>query len=103
MRVLIVDDDPMALAMLRHSLQKLGHEVLSAADGRELGIVRSSSVRLVVCDWEMPEMSGVELCRTAGRAFGGICVLHLAQLARQFGRHSGGPYRRRGRLHHQAV
>ncbi len=64
MRILIVDDDPMALALLRHSLQKLGHEVLSAKNGREaLEIVQSGSVRLLICDWEMPEMNGVELCR----------------------------------------
>jgi putative two-component system response regulator len=79
MRILIVDDDPMALAMLRHSLQKLGHEVLSAANGREaLDIVRRSSVRLVICDWEMPEMSGVELCRALrdGHAAGYVyCIL----------------------------
>lgn len=64
MRILIVDDDPMALAILEHALEKLGHEVLSAKNGREgLEKVRYADVRLVICDWEMPEMSGIELCR----------------------------------------
>src|SRR5690242_6937440 len=68
MRILIVDDDPMALEMLRHALAHGGHDVLTASDGKEaLEVVRRSGCRLVISDWEMPEMSGVELCRAVRR------------------------------------
>ena len=35
MRILIVDDDPIALEMLRHALTRAGHEVVCAGNGRE--------------------------------------------------------------------
>jgi putative two-component system response regulator len=64
MRILIVDDDPMALEMLRHALEHAGHEVESAENGRQaLDILRRGTIRLVISDWNMPEMDGVELCR----------------------------------------
>jgi putative two-component system response regulator len=64
MRILIVDDDVMSLQMLRHALTDSGHEVVTAANGREaLAILRGGSCRVVISDWEMPEMTGVELCR----------------------------------------
>src|SRR5581483_7653496 len=64
MRILIVDDDEIALEMLRHSLEKAGHEVESSVNGRDaLAKLASGSYRIVISDWEMPEMNGVELCR----------------------------------------
>jgi putative two-component system response regulator len=64
MRILIVDDDDLALEMLRHTLQCAGYEVETASDGRAaLDILRQGRVRLVISDWEMPEMTGIELCQ----------------------------------------
>ena len=64
MRILIVDDDPMALEMLRHALERAGHEVESTENGRQaLEVLRRGNLRLVISDWTMPEMDGVELCR----------------------------------------
>jgi putative two-component system response regulator len=64
MRVLIADDDEIALMVLKDALTEAGHEVQTACNGREaLEMVRDDAYRLVVTDWEMPEMSGVELCR----------------------------------------
>ena len=64
MRILTVDDDDMALEMLNSSLEQAGHEVYSAGDGREaLDVLNSKPCRLVITDWEMPEMNGPELCR----------------------------------------
>jgi len=64
MRVLIVDDDELALEMLRNALEGAGHEVESASNGREAleALERNPACRLVVSDWEMPEMSGPQLC-----------------------------------------
>ncbi len=45
-------------------LTYFGYEVSTASDGREaLEMLRSGAFHMVVSDWEMPEMSGVELCR----------------------------------------
>lgn len=64
MRVLIVEDDDIAAETLEHALTRFGYEVTIARNGREaLEAVRTSLYRLVVSDWEMPEMTGIELCR----------------------------------------
>jgi putative two-component system response regulator len=64
MRVLIVDDDEIARDLLSEALIGAGYEVSAAKDGREaLEILRTGVFRLVISDWEMPEMSGLELCR----------------------------------------
>ena len=64
MRVLIVDDDEIDLELLYVTLTRAGYEVDVARNGqRALEIVRDGAHRLVISDWEMPEMSGVELCR----------------------------------------
>lgn len=62
--ILIVDDDDIALEMLSHTLTQAGYEVYTAANGRAaLEILEQGRARLVISDWEMPEMSGLELCR----------------------------------------
>ncbi len=64
MNVLVVDDEPVARQIAAHTLQEAGYEVTTAPDGREaLEILRRGQHRLVVSDWMMPQMDGVELCR----------------------------------------
>jgi putative two-component system response regulator len=64
MRILIVDDDELSRELLRHALREAGYKVKSAANGREaLDILRRTSCRMVISDWNMPEMDGVQLCR----------------------------------------
>lgn len=64
MRILIVDDNKIALTVLRNALEHNGYEVVTATDGQQaLAILRSGSCRLVISDWEMPHMNGIELCR----------------------------------------
>ncbi len=65
MKILIVDDDEMALSMLENVLQEAGYNVLLAQNGKEaLEILRRDQCRMVISDWEMPEMNGLELCKT---------------------------------------
>src|SRR6478609_6242288 len=64
MLALLVDDDEIALAMLEHTLQRSGFEVITASNGREaLEVLRREHVRLVISDWDMPGLTGLELCR----------------------------------------
>ncbi|HEX3871952.1 MAG TPA: HD domain-containing phosphohydrolase [Pirellulales bacterium] len=63
MRVLIVEDDPDALELLEHALTCFGYEVATATNGFEaLEKVRTGNYRVVVSDWEMPGLTGLELC-----------------------------------------
>jgi sigma-B regulation protein RsbU (phosphoserine phosphatase) len=64
MKVLAVEDDPVALAILSRTLRKLGHEVVTAHDGDEaLRMLETEPVRMLVSDWTMPGVDGLELCR----------------------------------------
>src|SRR6266567_2726095 len=79
MRVLIVDDSKPALIVLKHALVTGGYEVETAQDGRAaLEIVRGGNCRLVISDWEMPEMDGIQLCRAIrAEAFAGYVYVVL--------------------------
>ncbi len=79
MQILIVDDDELSLDMLSHSLEREGYEVLRTNNGREaLQILREGGCRLVISDWDMPEMSGIELCRAVrGEDFNGYIYVIL--------------------------
>jgi two-component system chemotaxis response regulator CheY len=64
MIVLAVDDDPASLMITRSAMRALGHECVCAASGEDAW--RSFLVRrpdVIVSDWSMPGMSGLELCR----------------------------------------
>ncbi|MGD0676452.1 MAG: response regulator [Polyangiaceae bacterium] len=64
MRVLIADDDPVSLRLLGAALGKMRHEVLIAHDGREAWeLFQQADIPLVITDWLMPHVSGVELCQ----------------------------------------
>src|SRR5450432_2956979 len=64
MRILIVDDDELSLAILEGVLDEMGYEVERARNGREaLTKLRGGEIHIVITDWEMPEMNGLELCR----------------------------------------
>lgn len=64
MRILVVEDDGISAEMLEHALAAFGYQVTLAANGRKaLERIRTGLYRLVISDWEMPEMTGIELCR----------------------------------------
>lgn len=61
--VLVVDDDPMSLRMVAHALVREGLRVTTARHGREaLRLALEEPPDVLIADWMMPEMSGLELC-----------------------------------------
>ncbi len=62
MNILIVEDDAITLRRLDHFLNKWGHDVVTAQNGSEaLKKFLGADVDLVITDWMMPEMDGLEL------------------------------------------
>jgi diguanylate cyclase (GGDEF)-like protein len=63
-KVLIAEDDAVSRLMLRRAVEQLGHEVLVATDGTDAWeLYRQHTVDVIVSDWLMPGMDGLDLCR----------------------------------------
>jgi two-component system phosphate regulon response regulator PhoB len=63
-KILLVDDEPAQLELLRYNMQKAGFETVLADNGRAaLDMVAEEEPDLVVLDWMMPEASGIDVCR----------------------------------------
>ncbi|MDX6383501.1 MAG: hypothetical protein QOK48_1074 [Blastocatellia bacterium] len=66
--VLIVNDDPLALDLLKDLLEPEGYKVFTAASGyRALELTSTLRTDIIICDVVMPEMDGMELCRQLKR------------------------------------
>ena len=65
MRVLIAEDDLVSRTILRRVVEKLGHECLVAEDGAQAWKLYKNTpgVDVVISDWMMPRVDGLELCR----------------------------------------
>jgi DNA-binding response OmpR family regulator len=62
MKVLIVDDEEMAIKLVEHQMKLDGFEVITSTDGREaMDLIKSQEPDLVISDIMMPFMSGLEL------------------------------------------
>ncbi len=64
LRILLVDDDRSILLMMQHLLVQAGHTVTTARNGVEaLHLIEESMPQLIITDWIMPEMDGIEFCK----------------------------------------
>jgi DNA-binding response OmpR family regulator len=65
MRILIAEDDPIARELLEMLLREWGYEVVLTSDGDQAWKVLQTPAApsLVILDWMMPGMDGVEVCR----------------------------------------
>jgi two-component system, cell cycle response regulator DivK len=63
-RVLVVEDNPANLELLRYILEKFNHSAACAADG-QAGLVqaRAEMPELILCDLQMPKLDGYEFLR----------------------------------------
>lgn len=63
--ILLVEDNAVSGKLLEKALIKAGHEVVSAENGREaLELFNGKFFTIILTDWLMPEMNGIELCKT---------------------------------------
>ncbi|TCP58260.1 DNA-binding response OmpR family regulator [Tumebacillus sp. BK434] len=75
--ILVVDDEETLRGIVRNYLEQEGYAVLEANDGAgALAVLRRSAVDLVLLDWMMPGMSGLEVCRKL-REFSEVPVIFL--------------------------
>jgi two-component system, OmpR family, phosphate regulon response regulator PhoB len=66
--VLVVEDEASLVTMLRYNLEKQGFRVDEAADGQEaLTRIAETQPDLVLLDWMLPVVSGIEVCRQIRR------------------------------------
>ena len=64
-KILTVEDDGVARAVLRKALRRLGHETIEALNGETAWdiLTKNDDIRVVVSDWTMPTSDGLDLCR----------------------------------------
>lgn len=65
MRILVAEDNPFDRRLIEHALTEWGYEPVLAGDGDEAWALlnRDDAPHLVILDWLMPGMDGVEICR----------------------------------------
>lgn len=80
MRVLIVEDDRATSRLLAGLIASWGHETVVAENGQQaLQSFADSSPQLVLLDWMLPDVDGLEVCRTI-RTLGGAVAAHIIML-----------------------
>lgn len=63
-RILVVDDEPMMLNLLRTILTRLGHEVLMASGGQQaVELFRRDRPQVTILDLNLPDLNGIEVLR----------------------------------------
>ena len=64
-RILVADDEPNQLELLTYNLVQADFEVIRAEDGQQaLDLIDEHRPDLAIIDWMMPQMSGIDVCRT---------------------------------------
>src|SRR5438132_196676 len=81
--ILIVDDDPKVIGLVRAYLQRAGFRVIGAADGETAErLIREEDPRLVVLDVMLPRLDGLSLLRSLRERHHPVPVLLLSALGR---------------------
>lgn len=64
-KILLVDDEPEIQSLVRDYLEREGFRVLTASGGLEaMHLFETDAPDLIVLDWMLPDMSGLEICKT---------------------------------------
>lgn len=68
-RILVVEDDPAIVTLIAYNLKSAGYEVVEAGSAEEGELLLSEQLfDLVILDWMLPEMSGIEMCMRLRKA-----------------------------------
>jgi DNA-binding response OmpR family regulator len=63
-KVIVIDDEPFILMMIEDKLKKAKIEVVTLRESRNaLSVIKKEKPNLIILDWMMPELSGIELCK----------------------------------------
>ena len=63
--ILIADDEPNQLELMSFNLSNAGYSIIKASNGKEaMELIENHSPDLIILDWMMPKMSGIDVCRT---------------------------------------
>tara|TARA_B100001559_G_scaffold296150_1_gene279068 strand:- start:81 stop:782 length:702 start_codon:yes stop_codon:yes gene_type:complete len=63
--ILIADDEPNQLELMDFNLTNAGFSIIKARNGKEaIELIENHSPDLIILDWMMPKMSGIDVCRT---------------------------------------
>src|SRR5207302_4463211 len=74
-RVLVVEDDASVRAVVSEVCRRDGYEVIEAASGRQaIQVVEVNEPDVVLLDWVLPDLSGIEVCRELRRR-GLVCPI----------------------------
>lgn len=78
MKILVADDDPTSRLIVQTALRSLGHECNTVTDGAQAwDAFRSEQPDVVISDWMMPGMTGLQLCRNIREHDGGSYVYFI--------------------------
>lgn len=83
MKLLVVDDSSTMRRIIKNTLTRLGHDdVLEAEHGVEAWdlLTKNEDVKVLITDWNMPEMNGLELVKVRAEKNMKICLLSWLQL-----------------------
>lgn len=65
LRILVIENEQSTRDLLLAQLENQGHQVVAAADGRDgLRLALEIQPHIVITDWDMPEMTGIEFCKS---------------------------------------
>ena len=63
-KVLVVDDESSIVTLIKYNLEEAGFQVITAADGKEgLHLAKTEKPDVIVLDWMLPYMDGMEVCK----------------------------------------
>lgn len=85
-RILLVDDNKLGLAARTSVLEEMGHSVTTASEGREaLQKFTREKFDLVITDYKMPRMNGLELIQKIREADSGTPIILISGYAEALG------------------
>lgn len=69
-KIMIVEDEAGLVTLLKYNLEKQGYETCVAMDGKDvLALAATENPDLILLDWMLPNVSGIDLCREIRRSY----------------------------------